>query len=470
MAPQQIQALEILLATIPELEQRINEELAENPTLELLSGAGEDLVGNPVEEADGGGGEADSDAAAELAERDAALASALQFSHTWRDFADQGEGTHRFTGEDAERRQFMFDSLTAEQGLQEFLQQQLREMDDLDETMVRVCAHVIGSIDETGYLRTHPADIATALQVPMETVHQAIDIVQSFDPPGVGARDPRECLLLQLARQGRTDTLEYKLVDKYLEDVEKNHIPKVAKELHTSTTHIYELLEKIRRLNPYPGSAISDKGITYVYPEIFIEKDESGEWIVRSNRAYTPRVRLAPHYLNMLEDPNIPAETKRYIREKLASSRMLMRAMEQRQSTIERIGEALIHFQKDFLENGVEHMRPLIMSQVADHIGVHETTVSRAIANKYVQTPHGLFPIRHFFSTGYRSDDGEQVSSLAIKQRIQSLIDAEDKAKPLSDQKLARMLKEQGFDVARRTVAKYREELNIPSSHLRRSF
>ena len=172
----------------------------------------------------------------------------------------------------------------------------------------------------------------------------------------------------------------------------------------------------------------------------------------------------------MLQDPNTPKEVKAYIREKLNSSKLLMRAIEQRRSTIERIAEALVEFQKDFLENGIEHMRPLVMSQVADRIGVHETTVSRAIANKYVQTPHGLFPFRHFFSTGYRRDDGEQVSSLGIKQKIQALIEAEDSRKPLSDSKLAKLLAEQGFKVARRTVAKYREELGIPPSHIRRSY
>jgi RNA polymerase sigma-54 factor len=336
--------------------------------------------------------------------------------------------------------------------------------------MHAICERIITAIDDTGYVRTHLSDLAIALNTDLTEMKKGLAVVQSFDPPGIGARDLRECLLLQLERQGDKGSLAYQLVDKHLEAVGRNQIPQIAKDLRISPSHVYELLERIRRLNPFPGSALSDQTADYVYPEVFIEKDEEGQWIVRSNRDYLPRVRISPFYLKMLKDPNAPKEAKAYIREKLNSSKLLMRALDQRRSTIERIGEALVEFQEDFFENGVEHMRPLIMSQVADRIGVHETTVSRAISNKYVQTPHGLFKFRHFFSTGYRGEDGEQVSSLGIKQKIQALVDAEDSRKPLSDSKLATMLSEQGFQVARRTVAKYREELSIPPSHMRRSY
>jgi RNA polymerase sigma-54 factor len=466
MAPQQIQALEILLATVPELEQRINQELAENPTLEVLDTGSQSLVGNPVEDDAEGARDAGSEAAAEAAAHDESLATLVQLADSWRDYAPP----RTYSAEDLERRQFMFDSLTAEPSLQEFLLRQLGETDGLDERMREICTHIIGSIDESGYLRTHPADLATALQTDMDSVRRGVALVQSFEPVGVGARDLRECLLLQLERRGQRGSLEYQLVDRHLEDLARNRIPQVAKALRTSPSHVYALLEKVRALDPFPGSKVSAAGVDFVYPEVFIERDGAGGWRVRSNRSYGPRLRIAPQYLEMLEDPAVSAADKRYLREKITSSRLLMRAIGQRQSTIERIAEAIIQFQRDFLDHGVAHMRPLVMSQVADQIGVHETTVSRAIANKYVQTPHGLFPFRHFFSTGYRSQDGEQVSSLAIKQKIQALVDGEQKNKPLSDQKLAAMLREQGFDVARRTVAKYREELGIAPSHLRRSF
>lgn len=466
MAPQQIQALEILLATIPELEQRINQELADNPTLELVDTGIHSLVGNPVEDDAEGSREAGSEVAAAAAEHDESLATLVQIADSWRDYAPP----RPYTAEDAERRQFMFDSLAQEPNLQEFLLQQLGETEGLDERTREVCTHIIGSIDESGYLRTHPADLASALQADLDAVRRGIAIVQSFEPPGIGARDLRECLLLQLERRGQRGSLEYQLVDRHLEDVARNRIPQVAKALRTSPSHVYALLEKIRTLTPYPGNQVAAASVDFVYPEVFIEKDGSGAWIARANRSYGPRLRIAPQYLEMLEDPAVPAADKRYLREKITSSRLLMRAIGQRQSTIERIGDALTHFQRDFLDRGVEHMRPLVMSQVADYIGVHETTVSRAIANKYVQTPHGLFPFRHFFTTGYRSQDGEQVSSLAIKQKIQGLIADEEKGRPLSDQKLMALLRDQGLDVARRTVAKYREELGIAPSHLRRSY
>ena len=471
MAPQQIQALEILLATIPELEQKINEELQENPTLELVESGSEQLVGNPVEE-DHGGRENGLDEAAQAAEQDETLATLIQLTENWRDYAPPTAGAAggHPSREDLERRQYLFDSLTEEPTLQEQLEAQLRDMDGLSERMRQICDRIITALDDRGYLRIHLSDLAIALNADLSEVEQGLAIVQSFDPPGIGARDLRECLLLQLERQGERGSLAWRLVDEYLEAVGRNQIPRVAKELGISPEGVYELLERIRRLNPFPGSALSRNTADFVTPEVFIEKNDRGEWVVRSNRDYFPRVRISPFYEKMLKDPNTPKEVKAYIREKLHSSKLLMRAMEQRRSTIERIAEALVEFQKDFLEHGIEHMRPLVMSQVAERIGVHETTVSRAIANKYVQTPHGLFPFRHFFSTGYRGEDGEQVSSLGIKQKIQALVEAEDPRKPLSDAKLAKLLAEQGFRVARRTVAKYREELGIPPSHMRRSY
>lgn len=466
MAPQQIQALQILLATIPELEQRITQELEQNPTLELVDSGLETLAGNPLEDDTAGAPQLREDVAAAAAEHDESLATMIQLTDSWRDYAPQAS----YSEADAERRQFLFDSLTAEPNLQEHLLQQVRESEGVDARLRELCTHIIGSIDESGYLRSHPADIATALQTDLESVRRGIALVQTFEPAGVGARDLRECLLLQLERQGRRNSLEYQLVERHLEDVARNRIPQVAKALHTSPAHVYVLLTKIRSLNPYPGNQVSTSGIDFIYPEVFIEKDGAGQWHARSNRAYGPRLRIAPQYLEMLEDPAISAADKRYLREKITGSRLLMRAIGQRQSTIERIAETLIEFQRDFLDRGVEYMRPLVMSQVAERVGVHETTISRAIANKYVQTPHGLFPFRHFFNTGYRGDDGEQVSSLGIKQKIQSLVEGEDRGHPLSDQKLVALLREQGFEVARRTVAKYREELGIGPSHLRRGF
>ncbi len=470
LAPQQIQALEILLATIPELEQKISEELAENPTLELLENGSERLVGNLVE--NDATTAAEADAAAQAAEKDEAVATLIELGELWRDYApSQYASGPRPSGEDEERRQFLLNSLVEEPGLQDMLLSQLRQVDALSEHMVSVCEEVIGSIDDTGYLRTHPSDIAIASSADIADVRRAIGVVQGFDPAGIGARDLRECLLLQLDRNGRKNTLVYRIVDEYLDEVGRNQIPRVAKALRTSSTQIYEALDQIRKLNPHPGSLVTPaRADNFVYPEVFIEQDESGEWRVRLNRDYTPRLRISPYYLKILQDPSSSKEVKSYVREKVANSKLLLRAIDQRHSTIEEIALSLLKFQRDFFDSGIEHMRPLVMSQVADDISVHETTVSRAIANKYVQTPHGLFPFKHFFSTGYQASDGQMVSSHGIKQKLQTLINSEDQRHPLSDQKLAQLLKEQGFKVARRTVAKYREEMGILPSHMRRNY
>lgn len=467
MAPHQIQALEILLATIPELEQRIHAELAENPTLELIESAGQSLSGNPVE---GESGEQGREAAAEAAERDETLATLVTLQEDWRDHAPLRAATDTFSTDDIERRQHFFDSIASETTLQDELFDQLREVEGLDDKMREICIQVVGSIDERGYLRSHPSDLAITADAPTEDIQRGIAIVQGFEPAGIGARDLRECLLLQLERRGERGSLLWRLVDEFLEDVARNQIPKVAKALEVSSDTVYELLRRVRHLDPHPGSRLGGGGVDYVYPEVFVEWDDEGKLVVRGNREFAPRLRISPHYLELLENPAVPTEVKKYIREKVTGSRLLMRAIDQRQSTIENIAESIVEHQRDFFLKGKEFLRPMVMAEVADDVGVHETTVSRAIAGKYMQTPQGLVTFRQFFSAGYRGGGGEEVSAVGIKSRIESMIEEENAKKPLSDQKLANLLKEQGFDVARRTVAKYREELGIAPSHLRRSY
>ena len=470
MAPQQIQALEILLATVPELEQKISKELEDNPTLELVEVATHALAGNPVGAQPDG--ETAQNEAAEAAANDEALATLIQLNENWRDYAPPAQPLGgRVTDEDIERRQYLFDSLTTEPTLQEVLLAQLREIEGLDEDLFDLCTEVIGSIDEKGYLSTHPKDIAIVKQVDLDEAEKAVMMVQSFEPAGICARDLRECLLLQLDRRGDVTGPLHDLVADHLEALGRNQVPQVARKMGIETDEVYELMRRLRQLVPHPGTLISGDTPDYVCPEVYVEwNEELADWAVRPNREYAPKLRISPHYLKMLDDPNVPKEAKSYIREKIANSKLLLHAIDQRQSTIERIAHALVKYQRSFFDEGAESMRPLTMGQVGDEIGVHETTISRAISGKYMQTPHGLIPFRRFFAAGYQGADGEEVSSLSIKTKLQSLVDAEDSRKPLSDQKLATLLKEQGFDVARRTVAKYREELGILSSSLRRSY
>ena len=470
MAPQQIQALEILMATVPELEQKISKELEDNPTLELVEVATQALAGNPTGAPSDEGNSQNE--AAEAAANDEALATLIQLSENWRDYAPPPQALGgRVTDEDIERRQYLFDSLTTEPSLQEVLLAQLREIEGLDEDLFDLCTEVIGSIDERGYLSTHPKDIAVVKQVDLDEAEKAVMMVQSFEPAGICARDLRECLLLQLERRGDVSGPLHDLVADHLEEMGRNQVPQVARKMGLETEEVYELMRRLRQLVPYPGTLIAGNTPDYVCPEVYVEWDEArDEWTVRPNREYTPRLQISPHYLKMLDDPSVPKDAKSYIRDKIANSKLLLHAIAQRQSTIERIAHVLVKYQRSFFAEGAESMRPLTMGQVGDEIEVHETTVSRAISGKYMQTPHGLIPFRQFFAAGYQGADGEEVSSLSIKTKLRILLDAEDSCKPLSDQKLTGLLKEQGFEVARRTVAKYREELGIPSSSLRRSY
>lgn len=470
LAPQQIQSLEILLAPLAELEQKISEELIDNPTLELLDRGNEDLLGNPVEH-DGRDGASFEAGDSALTQK---LESVMQIQDLWQDrlHASSGGGNTRYSEEDEERRQFFFDSLVSETSVQENLLQQLREIGDLDELREKVCREIIGSIDDHGYLRSHLADVAISCGLAdLKKVDECLAIVQSFDPPGIGARDLRECLLLQLQRRGARNSLAYRVVDKQLDALAKNQLDKITRALRISQAELREAIQAIRRLQPHPGALIAPtRNADFISPEVFVEKNEHGEWQIRTNHESVPRLRISPHYLKMLKDLQTPEEVKDYIRQKIGDSKILLRALEQRESTILRIARSILRFQIGFFEEGISAMKPLTMALVAEDIEVHETTVSRAISNKYMMTPHGLLPFRHFFTTGYTTAGGDEVSSLVVKERLKHFVDTEGNGRPLSDQKLAGLLKKEGYEVARRTVAKYREELGIPTSSLRRKF
>lgn len=238
-----------------------------------------------------------------------------------------------------------------------------------------------------------------------------------------------------------------------------------------TTEEVYQLTEEVRRLQPTPGTQVSGPSSwAYVVPEVFVERDDNGGFTVRANKDSMPRLRISRYYQQLLQSPDTPKETKQYIREKISESKFLMRALTQRQSTIEQITWSLLKFQRDFFEHGPRYIKPLVLNQVAEDIGVHETTVSRATAGKYLQTPYGLMPFKKFFTAGVESSDGQKVSNVSVQEHIRELVQNEDPRKPLSDSKLTKLLQQKGLNVARRTVAKYREQLGILSSHLRKSY
>jgi RNA polymerase sigma-54 factor len=465
MAPQQIQSLEVLMASVQELQTKISQELAENPTLEQISPGNEDLSGDILTKTESTQKNETSD---ELRENDdAGLAEFARLADSWSNTLPAGPPSG-FTAEDAEKRQYLFDSLTVEQSLQEYLLEQLR-FQDVDPKTAELAELVIGSIDDSGYLRSITADLATVSGVSLDEMERVIRFVQTFDPPGIGARDIRECLLLQLEREGLKDSKLHTLVSRHLDDIAANKLPLVAKRMNVTMDELRNMLEEMKRFNPHPGAHLTPDSPLYITPEVTIEEVD-GEFVIIPNKEHVPRLRLSQNYLRILEDPSTSNEVKEYIREKLNKSKALIKSIDQRQSTIMRISEVILDTQYDFFKYGIDHLKPLTMQQVADKLGIHETTVSRAIANKFIQTPRGLFEYKYFFSSGYQSESGEEVSNRSVMEKIREIIAREDSSKPLSDQKISDILKERGLNVARRTVAKYRESMGIPTSNLRKEF
>lgn len=461
LAPQQLQSLEILAAPILELREKIDRELVRNPVLEADSPDFELPPPDPSPDRESPGNERDDmeEQLARIVDRtagegespeDIALPSSSDFS------------------EEEEHRNFLMDSIESEISMQEQLLEQLRYAESDPETL-RVAESVIGGIDESGYLKTHPADIATGAECSMEQAEKAIRLVQTFDPPGIGARTLEECLLLQLER-GDNDTPELvELVSRHLEEIAKNKLPEIARAMDLSPERLEDDIKFIKTLNPYPGHAISNSKPVYIVPEVSVER-AGDEFKVVSSDAYLPHLRISKFYLKMLEDPELDSETRSYIRTKLANGEQFIKSLEQRGRTINRIAETIVSDQHDFFVKGVEYLKPMTMKQTARKLGIHETTVSRAVANKYIRTPLGLFEFKYFFTTGFQSESGGEISSRGVKEMIRELVDGEDPASPLSDSKLEKLLAERGLSVARRTIAKYREELGIQPSHLRRTF
>ncbi|MEO6003135.1 MAG: RNA polymerase factor sigma-54 [Opitutus sp.] len=479
LAPQLRQSLKILQVAALDLRSVIQEELQANPTLEELPMDGES-VDKPTETegVEGETSNSESDDGNASAPEDSTAREEMDFTkqfeilgkldEDWRDHMANAGGAQSYTAEDAEKRQHFFDSLVSETSLQEHLMQQV-VLDDLAPPVLEALKQLIGNLDDRGYLAQTPSDVALQTSLPYDTVLEALKLLQSFDPPGIGSQTLAECLLAQLLAKARGDTLAARMLKDHFELLSRRRIPELSRKLGAAADDVQAAIEEIGKLDPAPGRRFAEDNNRIVVPDVVVEKD-GDEWKIHLNSDYIPRLRLSSTYRELIAKGTLSKEERDYLRERMRSGKFLIDSIEQRQRTIERITREIIKAQTAFFELGVSQLRPLTMTQIADIVGVHETTVSRAIANKYMKTPHGVFDFKYFFTTGYQADSGASVSNTSVKEMLADLVSIEDKAAPLSDQELVAKLGEKGLTLARRTVAKYREELGILPSNLRRDY
>ena len=468
LAPQLRHSLKILQVAALDLRSVIQEELQSNPTLEELPMEGVSL---DKEQQDGADENNESGEGADNREEmdfSKEYDILTKLDDDWKDYMSQAGGAQPYTSEDAERRQHFFDSLVTETSLQEHLIRQA-ELADTPDDVLKAMSYLVGSLDDRGFLTQSPNDVALQTGLPLDSVQEAARQLKTFEPAGIGASNLEECLLLQLAVKGRADSLAGRIIREHFALLTRRRIPEIARKLSVHTDDVQDAIEEIGALDPAPGRRFAEDSNRVVVPDVTVEKDDD-EWKIHLNSDYIPKLRISSTYKDLIAKGSLSKQERDYLRERIRSGKFLINSIDQRQQTIERITREIIKVQLEFFEHGVSKLRPLTMTQIADVVGVHETTVSRAIANKYIKTPHGVFDFKFFFTPGYQSDTGASISNTSVKDMINDLIAGEDRSQPLSDQEIVVKLEEKGIKIARRTVAKYREELGLLPSNLRREY
>lgn len=449
MTPELQQAINLLQLSTQELQLYVQNELLNNPVLELDEGEeaekkAEDQLEDPPEQS---------------TEKDP-----IDWDEYLRD-----EGMDSFPNfsvrQDNDAPAYDY-YLTKEPTLQEHLLFQLG-LCNLTRTEKHIGEFLIGNIDHNGYLKAEINECAMLLGVEDNEMASVLEIIQKFEPVGIGARDLRECLLLQMRERTNIHPLAKEIVEHYLPCVADNKFKKIASELRVDPGSVQAAVDFIRTLDPKPGRLIGDvSDVRYVVPDVVIEK-VAGEYVVMVEHS-SSRLTINPYYRSLLGNEKSESLTSSFIKSRLDSALWLLRSIEQRRMTLYRVTECIVRLQRAFFEEGIKHLRPMTLRQIAEDIGVHESTVSRASANKYAQTPRGMYSLKFFFASGVEDDHGDAVSSQSVKCHLKELIDAENVQRPLSDQKLMELLGKRGIVVSRRTVAKYREEMSVPASSRRK--
>ena len=468
MTPQLRQAIKILQVSRAELETLIDQELTENPVLEENI---EEKLEGPAEvpTVDGQNGAEEWQAEAEKPEvQEASSVSEIDWKEYAENYSNDMHGSMSSSGgggDDDDRRAALENVLVKRTLLPDHLMWQLR-LSDLSDREKEVGAILVGSLDKDGYLPIQPEEVAFLADTwpDVEIVSRVLRRMQEFDPPGVAARDLAECLLIQLRQLGAgEDALAARIVRDYLPMLESRRFDRLARELAVPIEQIAEATKIISVLEPKPGRDFGDADTRYVTPDVYVHK-VGDEYVVTLNEEGLPRLRVSSFYRRMLGQNGSP-EARGYIQEKMRAAAWLIKSIHQRQRTLYMVTSSIVKFQRDFLEGGVAFLRPLVLKDVANDIGMHESTVSRATAGKYVHTPQGTFELKYFFTSSLRGGQGSEVSAESVKEKIREIIAKEDARKPLSDQYIAELLGKEQIDIARRTVAKYRELMGIlPSS------
>jgi RNA polymerase sigma-54 factor len=477
LAPRMIQSMEILQLPIMALKERLEKELSENPLLEepvietdpLDIPVGADAVpidnDKPVEQR-----ELVVDGANENA---ADFERLVEMSSDWPD--DDSYSPRVSSNQISDSGDRQHDQIANLLGRPATLQDHLLEQFGFftSTAAVREFAHfLIQNLDANGRL---PGGLPEMLQVygiplSMEEAEQALAFIQRLDPPGVGARDLKECLLLQIGPDHPYRDVLVPLINDHLEDLAQNRMPVIQRKTGFPLEDIKAGIEELRALNPYPGRGFEVAASTHVIPDLFIDRTDDGQYVVRLEDEYAPRLRISRKWAQMLQNGSADVATREYIKKKVESAKWLIESIEQRNNTLKRVTQAIVDKQIEFLDKGAEHIVPLKMQQIADVVKVHVTTVSRAVDDKWVQTPRGIFPLKRFFGGGTTNAEGEEVAWDIIRIKLKEIVDKENKDDPLSDDALVDALSSQGYTLARRTVTKYRKAMNIPSSRQRKAY
>jgi RNA polymerase sigma-54 factor len=466
LAPQIIQSIEILQLPALSLQELIETALGENEALERADERPE--AAEPTQERDNGQpteAEKELEAVADTLERLEKLEAAAD-----RDWQDFGRRRAPSGGEDP-KLEAMNNTAADHTSLHEQVHDQFILLDPDDDART-IGRHVIFNLDENGLL---PYPLEEILESPelrsrytIEDIERVLKLVQGLEPKGIGARTLQEALLLQLDPDDPDCELKATLIRDHLVDINKNKLPKVAREMDLTIPQVKKLVSEIARLDPRPGAKLGGDRNAYIHPDVLVEWVD-GRYEITLEDDFFPRIRVSPQYKELLSNTDDP-KVKDYVRKKLESAKWLVEAIQQRQNTLYRVCEEIFRVQRDYLDYGESHLKPLKMQEIADRVGIHVSTVSRAIADKWVQTPRGIVPLKFFFTGGAETSDGATMSRLSVKQKVKDIIADEDKRNPLSDEQVAETLKKEGLEIARRTVTKYRKALKIPSSRQRRQW